>query len=100
MLPIFRISIRIFEGDAHHIARSLRMAEGDEVTVSDGEGKEYLCRLTRIRDEECECEIISEGIVSFYATDLHNAHYVEVLSQWFAAGNAIAEVQAMISGQR
>ena len=54
--------IRIFEGDAHHIARSLRMAVGDEVTVSDGEGKEYLCRLTRIRDEECECEIISEGI--------------------------------------
>lgn len=45
-------------------------------------------------------KIISEGIVSFYATDLHNAHYVEVLSQWFAAGNAIAEVQSMISGQR
>ena len=29
-------------------------------------------------------DIISEGIVSFFGTDLHNAHYVEVLSKWFA----------------
>ena len=51
--------IYIREGDAHHIARALRMAEGDGVTVSDGEGTEYHCRLTRIRDEECECEILA-----------------------------------------
>ncbi len=38
--------------------------------------------------------IISEGIVSFYATDLHNAHYVEVLSDWFAAGNQISDYKA------
>ena len=44
--------------DAHHIARSLRMAEGDEATVCDGEGQEYRCTLIRIRDEECVCEII------------------------------------------
>ena len=54
--------IYIKDADAHHIARSLRMAEGDSVTVSDGEGKEYSCRLSRIRDEECECEILSEEI--------------------------------------
>ena len=35
--------------------------------------------------------IIDEGIVSFYGTDLHNAHYVKVLSDWFAAGNPIAD---------
>ena len=52
--------IYIYESDAHHIARSLRMAVGDEVTVSDGEGTEYSCRLTKIRDEECECEILSK----------------------------------------
>ena len=45
--------------DATHISRSLRMAEGDEITVCDGFGSEYHCKLTRIRDEECECEIIS-----------------------------------------
>jgi len=44
--------------DAHHIARSLRMAEGDEAIICDGEGSEYRCILSRIRDEECECKII------------------------------------------
>lgn len=50
--------ILIGGADAHHIARSLRMAEGDEAVVCDGEGAEYRCTLTRIRDDECECEII------------------------------------------
>ena len=50
--------------DAHHIARSLRMAEGDEVTICDGSGKEYSCTLCRIRDEECIAEIheVSESL--------------------------------------
>ncbi len=52
--------IRIVGADAHHIARSLRMAEGDSITVCDGEGKEYLCTLAKIRDEECLCNIISQ----------------------------------------
>lgn len=50
--------IRITDADAHHIARSLRMAEGDALTVCDGEGGEYKCALTRIRDEECIAEIV------------------------------------------
>lgn len=50
--------IYIDGGDAHHIARSLRMAEGDEAIVCDGEGGEYRTRLVRIRDDECVCEII------------------------------------------
>ena len=52
--------IIISGSDAHHIARSLRMAEGDAVTVSDGEGAEYECILSRIRDEECECKILEK----------------------------------------
>ena len=51
-------------GDAFHIARSLRMAVGDEITVSDGEGGEYSCRLSRIRDEECVAEILTRGRAS------------------------------------
>ena len=51
-------------GDAFHIARSLRMAVGDEITVSDGEGNEYACRLSRIRDEECTAEILTRGKAS------------------------------------
>ena len=50
-------NIIISGADAHHIARSLRMAEGDEVTLCDGEGMEYQCILSRIRDEECIAEI-------------------------------------------
>ncbi len=50
-------SISIIGKDAFHIARALRMAVGDLITVSDGEGKDYRARLTRIRDEECLCEI-------------------------------------------
>lgn len=44
--------------DAFHIARALRMAVGDEITVADMQGVEYSCRLTKIRDEACECEIL------------------------------------------
>lgn len=52
--------ISISGGDAHHIARALRMAEGDSVTVSDGLGKDYFCRLVRIRDEECIAQVVEE----------------------------------------
>ena len=45
--------------DAYHIARALRMAVGDSVTVCDMQGREHECRLTKIRDEECALEIIS-----------------------------------------
>ena len=56
---ISETSVHITGEDARHIARSLRMAVGDELTVSDAMGREYLCRLTKIRDEECELEILS-----------------------------------------
>lgn len=51
---------RISGDDAHHIARSLRMAEGDAVTLCDGTGMEYDARLTKIRDEECILEIVDK----------------------------------------
>ena len=51
--------VKICGDDARHIARSLRMAEGDTVTVCDMHGTEHECRLTRIRDEECSLEILS-----------------------------------------
>ncbi len=52
---------KILSDDAFHIARSLRMAVGDGITVSDGAGTVYSCRLTKIRDDECECEILNEA---------------------------------------
>lgn len=53
--------IRISDKDAFHIARSLRMAVGDTLTVCDEDGTEYLSKLTRIRDDECLAEIISKN---------------------------------------
>ena len=49
--------ISILGEDAFHIARSLRMAVGDGLTVCDGEGRVYECRLTKIRDSQVDCAI-------------------------------------------
>lgn len=51
-------SVTLTGDDAFHIARALRMAVGDTIDVSDGVGTELVCRLTRIRDTECEAKII------------------------------------------
>ncbi len=51
--------ITIRDKDAFHIARSLRMAVGDDITVCDDMGNEYAARLTLIRDNICEAEISS-----------------------------------------
>lgn len=51
---------RIEGDDARHIARALRMAVGDAVTVC-ADGVAYDCELTKIRDELCECRIIAHS---------------------------------------
>ena len=51
-------TVKITGEDSFHIARALRMAVGDEITVCDMRGGEHVCRLSRIRDEECLCDII------------------------------------------
>lgn len=43
--------------------------------------------------EEIAGSLVKEGIVSFFGTDMHNAHYVDVMGQWFADGNEIADYQ-------
>ena len=52
-------SVVLFGDDAFHIARSLRMAVGDGVTVSDGRGTDYVCTLDYIRDTECRLTVVS-----------------------------------------
>lgn len=36
-------------------------------------------------------ELIDEGLVSYFGTDMHNLHYVNVIGDWLAQGNNIAE---------
>lgn len=52
-------SVAIRGADAHHIARSLRMAVGDGVTVCLGDGNELFAHLTSIHDDECIAEVDS-----------------------------------------
>lgn len=50
--------ISIFDGDVNHIKNVLRMKEGDKLTVSDGEGMDYTCRISSLSNEVVECEIL------------------------------------------
>lgn len=52
-------TVTIVGADAHHIARSLRLAVGDAITVCDGAGAAWDCRLTHIRDDAATAELLS-----------------------------------------
>lgn len=66
-MPRFFVPSTGFDGDrvtvtgddAFHMARSLRMAVGDTVTVCDMHGKEHLCRLDSLRDDVCHMTVVS-----------------------------------------
>ena len=53
--------ISIIGDDAHHIARSLRMAVGDEITVCDMQGNEYSCKISSFDDDR---EVIAKILSS------------------------------------
>ena len=54
-------NISIIGEDAHHIARSLRMAAGEEITVCDMQGNEYTCKISSFNeDREVSAEILSQ----------------------------------------
>ena len=53
-------TVSIIGEDAHHIARSLRMAVGDPITVCDMQGTEYDCIIDSFdADREVLCSIKS-----------------------------------------
>lgn len=51
-------TVTVLGDDAFHMARSLRMAVGDTVTVCDMHGNEHLCRLESLRDDVCRMTIL------------------------------------------
>ncbi len=53
--------VKIVGDDAHHIARSLRMAIGESITVCDMQSHIYECTLKEITDTEVLAEVVSEG---------------------------------------
>ena len=51
----------IIEGsDVNHMKNVLRMHPGEEVTISDGNNKQYLCRIEGYEDAEAILEIVEE----------------------------------------
>ena len=46
--------------DVLHISRVLRMREGDELTICDGEKCDYLCKISSISKKEIICDILSK----------------------------------------
>lgn len=50
--------ISITSSDVNHIKNVLRMKLGEEVLISNGEDKEYLCKLSSIENEEIIADII------------------------------------------
>ena len=52
-------TIELLGDDAHHISYSLRMAEGEEITVTDSRGCGYLCRLSLLDGTRVEATVLS-----------------------------------------
>ena len=50
----------ILGADAAHIAKSLRMKVGEELTVCDTEGFDYRCRISGVSPDRIALEIIEK----------------------------------------
>ncbi len=48
--------------DAHHVSRSLRMAQGEHITVCDGKANEYDCELCEFSEKTVKAKIISRKV--------------------------------------
>ena len=51
-------TIRIEGTDVNHMKNVLRMRIGEKVTVSDGQGKEYLCQVRDFEEEQVQLKIV------------------------------------------
>lgn len=51
-------SITVTGTDVNHIRNVLRMSAGDELTVSDGQGMDYFCKIAHIAKDEILLDII------------------------------------------
>lgn len=51
----------LIEGeDVNHIAKVLRLRSGEEISVSNGRGREFICTLAEINKKQVTCEINEE----------------------------------------
>lgn len=55
-------TIWIEGSDVNHMKNVLRMRIGEEVTVSDGQGKEYLCEVQNFEEEQVQLKIVETKV--------------------------------------
>lgn len=56
--------IEILGGDVNHMKNVLRMRVGEEITISDGFGHEYLCKVQDLSEDSVQAEILERREVS------------------------------------
>ena len=55
-------TITLHGEDVNHIKNVLRMHQGEEIIICDGEGDDYHCRITSLNPDSIEAEILESGI--------------------------------------
>lgn len=55
-------TIQIEGSDVNHMKNVLRMRIGEEVTVSDGQGQEYLCEVQNFEEEHVQLKILEAKV--------------------------------------
>ena len=58
--PDIAETLTLPEDESGHCVRVLRLKEGDEIEIVDGNGNCYLCRITLAHHKRCAVEIVSE----------------------------------------
>ncbi|WP_101877775.1 16S rRNA (uracil(1498)-N(3))-methyltransferase [Lachnoclostridium edouardi] len=53
--------ICITGADVNHMKNVLRMKQGEEILISDGEGKDYYCKVHKLEKDQVIASIISKG---------------------------------------
>lgn len=53
-------TIRLTAEESHHLARVLRLREGERVSAFDGLGNEWECKIAAIHKSECRLSILNE----------------------------------------
>lgn len=59
--------------ESQHCVKVLRKKKGDEVNVIDGEGSNYLVKITNASSKSCEYEVVSKEEVPYNLPNLHIA---------------------------
>ena len=62
--PDIATTLTLPEEESRHCTRVLRLAEGDEIEVIDGEGTLYRCRIAMAHAKHCGVEIVDKQVVS------------------------------------